>query len=364
MIWVDFDWGEDIYRARQTVTEKLSLASAALPDGVDPPVLAPLSSIMGEIMFVALQSDTHDPLDLRTTADVLVRRRLLAVHGVSQVTVIGGARRQFEVLVDPLRLSDYALSLSAVEDALRRANRNTAAGFRQTAGQEYLIQGVGRLADVAEIGATVIDTRGTGPIRVDDVAGVRVGAAPKRGDGSRNGRPAVILGIQRQPGVNTLALTRELDVVLDQIRAELPAGMRLESRLFRQADFIELAFSNLTTALRDGTLLVIVVTLIFLANLRAGAITLLAIPLVAARRAGGAAAVRSLDQHHDPGRDGDRGGCAGGRCHRGCRERDPPAARERDPPRPAPSGRRWRWSTRRAARFAGRSCTRPSPSSW
>ena len=162
VIWVDFDWGEDIYRARQTVTEKLSLASAALPAGVDPPVLAPLSSIMGEIMFVALQSDTHDPLDLRTAADVLVRRRLLAVHGVSQVTVIGGARRQFEVLVDPVRLSDYALSLSAVEDALRRANRNTAAGFRQTAGQEYLIQGVGRLADVAEIGATVIDSRGTG----------------------------------------------------------------------------------------------------------------------------------------------------------------------------------------------------------
>ena len=279
VIWVDFDWGEDIYRARQTVTEKLSLASAALPDGVDPPVLAPLSSIMGEIMFVALQSDTHDPLDLRTTADVLVRRRLLAVHGVSQVTVIGGARRQFEVLVDPLRLSDYALSLSAVEDALRRANRNTAAGFRQTAGQEYLIQGVGRLADVAEIGATVIDTRGTGPIRVDDVAGVRVGAAPKRGDGSRNGRPAVILGIQRQPGVNTLAVTRELESVLDQIQTELPAGMQLDARLFRQSDFIELAFSNLTTALRDGTLLVIVVTLVFLANLRAGAITLLAIPL-------------------------------------------------------------------------------------
>ena len=279
VIWVDFDWGEDIYRARQTVTEKLSLASAALPDGVDPPVLAPLSSIMGEIMFVALESDTHDPLDLRTTAEVLVRRRLLAAHGVSQVTVIGGERRQFEVLVDPARLSDYALSLTAVEEALRRANRNTSAGFRQTGGQEYLIQGVGRLTGVAEIGATVIDARGTGPIRVDDVAGVRVGAAPKRGDGSRNGRPAVILGIQRQPGVNTLALTRELDVVLDQIRAELPAGMRLESRLFRQADFIELAFSNLTTALRDGTLLVIVVTLIFLANLRAGAITLLAIPL-------------------------------------------------------------------------------------
>ena len=279
VVWVDFDWGEDIYRARQTVAEKLSSAVPALPDAIAPPVLAPVSSIMGEIMFVALESSAHSPIDLRTTADVVVRRRLLAAPGVAQVTVIGGDRRQFEVLVESDRLSDYGLSLTAVEDALRRANRNTSAGFRQAGGQEYLIQGVGRLSDVEAIAATVIGARGTRPIRVADVAAVEMGAALRRGDGSRNGRPAVILGIHRQPDVNTLALTRELDRVLDDVQAGLPAGMQLDTRLFRQADFIELSMRNLTRALRDGTLLVVAVTLLFLASVRAGAITLLAIPL-------------------------------------------------------------------------------------
>ena len=279
VIWVDFDWGEDIYRARQTVTEKLMAVVATLPDEVEPPVLAPTSSIMGEIMFVALESDDHTPLELRTTAEVLVRRRLLATPGVSQVTVIGGERRQFEVLVDPERLADYGVALSAVEAALRAANRNTSAGFRLAGGQEYLIQGVGRLRDLDAIGSTVIGVRDTRPIRVRDVADLRVGESLKRGEGSHNGQPAVILGIQRQPDVNTLALTRQLETVLDEIQADLPAGMGLDSRLFRQADFIELALANLTDALRDGTLLVVLVTLVFLANLRAGAITLLAIPL-------------------------------------------------------------------------------------
>ena len=279
VIWVDFDWGEDIYRARQTVTEKLAAVVAALPDEVEPPVLAPLSSIMGEIMFVALESVAHTPLELRTTAETVVRRRLLATPGVSQVTIIGGERRQFEVLVDPERLADYGVALTAVEDALRGANRNTSAGFRRAGGQEYLIQGVGRLRNLDEIGATVIGIHDTQPIHVRDVADLRVGESLKRGDGSHNGQPAVILGIQRQPDVNTLALTGDLDAVLDEIQADLPAGMQIDARLFRQADFIELALGNLTNALRDGTILVVIVTLVFLANLRAGAITLLAIPL-------------------------------------------------------------------------------------
>jgi CzcA family heavy metal efflux pump len=279
VIWVDFDWGEDIYRARQTVTEKLMTVASMLPDEVEAPVIGPLSSIMGEIMFVALESIDHTPLELRTTAEVLVRRRLLATPGVSQVTVIGGERRQFEVLVDPDRLADYGVALSAVETALRRESRNTSAGFRLSGGQEYLIEGIGRLRNIDGIGQTVISTDGTRPIRVRDVADVQVGGALKRGDGSHNGQPAVILGIQRQPDVNTLGLTRDLEVVLDAIQAELPAGMQLDSRLFRQADFIQLALGNLTNALRDGTVLVILVTLVFLANIRSGAIVLLAIPL-------------------------------------------------------------------------------------
>ena len=287
VIWLDFDWGADVHRARQTVTEKLTAVAATLPDDVDPPVLAPLSSIMGEIMFVGLESAragasgtaAHTPLELRTAAETLVRRRVLATPGVAQVTVIGGERRQFEVLVDPERLADYGVALSAVEAALQRASRNTSAGFRRAGGQEYLIQGAGRAHDVEGIGATVIATRATRPIRVRDVAEVRVGESLKRGDGSRNGQPAVILGIHRQPDVNTLTLTRDLDRVLDEIQSGLPAGMQLDTRLFRQADFIELALANLNGALRDGTLLVVLVTLLFLANVRASAITLLAIPL-------------------------------------------------------------------------------------
>jgi CzcA family heavy metal efflux pump len=279
VVWVDFDWGEDPYRVRQTVTEKLMTVAATLPDEVELPVLGPLSSIMGEIMFVALESADHTPLELRTTAEVVIRQRLLATPGVSQVTVIGGERRQFEVLVDPNRLADYGVALGAVEAALRGESRNTSAGFRLAGGQEYLIEGIGRLRDLDEIGATVVGMRDTLPIRVREVADVRVGSALKRGDGSRNGKPAVILGIQRQPDVNTVALTRDLEAVLEVIQTDLPVGMQLDSRLFRQADFIQLALGNLTNALRDGTVLVILVTLVFLANIRAGAITVLAIPL-------------------------------------------------------------------------------------
>ena len=289
VVWVDFDWGADPYRARQTVTEKLGTVAAGLPDEVEPPVLAPLSSIMGEIMFVALEPSAGTagaavrhpptPLELRTTAEVVVRRRLLAIPGVSQVTVIGGERRQYEVLVDPVRLADYDVPLSAVETALRGASRNTSAGFRLAGGQEYLIQGSGRATGIEGIGETVVATRDMRPIRVRDVAQVRVGEALKRGEGSHNGRPAVILGIHRQPDVNTLALTGDVDAVLDELGTELPAGMQLSTRLFRQADFIGLAINNLNVALRDGMVLVIAITLLFLASLRAGAITLLAIPL-------------------------------------------------------------------------------------
>ena len=200
------------------------------------------------------------------------------------------------MLVDPDRLADYDLPLDAVEAALRRASRNTSAGFRLAGGQEYLIRGAGRVRDVEGIGATVIAARDTRPIRVRDVGDVRVGAALKRGEGSHNGRPAVILGVHRQPGVNTLALTRALDAEIGRLRAELPPGMQLYTGLFRQADFIERALANLNAALRDGTLLVMAVTLVFLANLRAGAITLAAIPLsLLAAVAGLRAAGLSID---------------------------------------------------------------------
>ena len=279
VIWVEFEWGEDIYRARQTVAEKLNVVADDLPPQVDSPVLAPVSSIMGEVLFVALEADRHSPLEVRTIADTVVRRRVLAVPGVSQVTVTGGGRKQYQVIVSPGKLAAYGLSVGQVEEALGVASRNTSAGFRVAGGQEYLIQGLGRIRGLDDIRDTVLTSRDTRPVLVRDVADVVVGEAIKRGDGSHNGSPAVILGIQKQPDVNTLELTSALDTVLDDIQASLPVGMTIERNIFRQADFIEAAIANLTSALRDGTLLVVVIVLLFLANVRAAGITLLAIPL-------------------------------------------------------------------------------------
>jgi CzcA family heavy metal efflux pump len=279
VIWVEFNWGQDIQRARQVVTEKLGTVSGALPPGVETPFLAPVSSIMGEILFISLESDQHSPLELRTTAETVVRRRLLAVPGVSQVIATGGGQKQYQVLVDSRRLRSYNVSMNDVETALKNANRNSSAGFMVTGGQEYLIQGVGRVRTEDDIGRVVIRNFGTRPVLVRDVADVRVGAALKRGEGSHNAEPAVILGIQKQPGANTLELTRTLDGTLDDILKTLPHGMSIDRHIFRQADFIERALSNLEAALRDGAILVVVVVLLFLMNVRAAAITLVAIPL-------------------------------------------------------------------------------------
>ena len=278
IIWVEFDWGQDIYRARQTVSERVDVVAGELPSDVDRPVLAPISSIMGEILFASIESDRHSPVEVRTVADSLVRRRLLAVPGVAQVTVTGGARKQYEVVVTPGVLAAHRLTVGEVATALN-ANRNTSAGFRVDGGQEYLIRGIGRLDDLNDIADTVVATRDTRPVFVRDVATVRVGEAIKRGEGSHNAEPAVILGIQRQPDVNTLELTEVLDEVFEDLRASLPKGMAIETDIFRQADFIDAAIANLTAAVRDGTLLVTVIVFLFLANIRPSAIALVAIPL-------------------------------------------------------------------------------------
>jgi Cu/Ag efflux pump CusA len=279
VIWAEFDWGQDIQRARQIVTEKLSLVNASRPPQVERPYLAPVSSIMGEIMFVALESDRHSPLDVRTVADNVVRRRLLAIPGVSQVIATGGGQKQYQVLVDPVELREYNVTLGQVEDALRHGNQNSSAGFRVTGGQEYLIQGVGRVSNEDEIGNIVVESRGGRPILVRNVARVQIGQALKRGEGSHKGSPAVIIGIQKQPGANTLQLTRLLDTTLDDIQRTLPQGLTIDKHVFRQADFIQRALDNLMSALRDGSLLVVLVVLIFLANLRASLITLVALPI-------------------------------------------------------------------------------------
>ncbi|MFN3326465.1 MAG: efflux RND transporter permease subunit [Bryobacteraceae bacterium] len=278
VVWTEFEWGEDVARARQVVTERLAVARSSLPPEVQI-VMAPVSSIMGEILFVDLESDRHSELELRTVADTLVRRRLLAVPGVSQVIATGGAQKQYQVVLAPAKLRAYDVTVQEVEEALRRANRNTSGGFRVTGGQEYLIQGIGRVAGLEDLAATVVAARGATPVLVRDIAEVRIGGALRRGAGSHDARPAVVIGIQRQPEANTLELTYRLEHVLDEIQESLPEGMRLHREMFRQADFIEVAVGNLMHAVRDGGLLVVVVVVLFLGNLRASLITLLAIPL-------------------------------------------------------------------------------------
>jgi CzcA family heavy metal efflux pump len=279
VVWVEFDWGTDIFMARQLVSEKLALVGGTLPPQVERPVLAPVSSIMGEILFFAISSDTDDPLTLRTIADTTVRRRLLAVPGVSQVTPIGGAERQFQVIAHPDALRANNISLTELLSAARGASENTSAGVYTEGAQEYVLEAVGRVRTSEEIGETVVALRGTRSVLVRDVADVREGAAFKRGEGSRSGKPAVIVGVQKQPGANTIDVTARLDRALDTLQSELPAGTTIDRRIFRQADFIEVAVQNVVSALRDGGVLVVFVVLLFLTNLRASAITLTAMPL-------------------------------------------------------------------------------------
>ena len=279
IIWVEFDWGEDVYRARQTVTERLNVAAESLPAGTSQPFLAPISSIMGEVLFIGLTSDRDNGLEVRTVADTVIRRRILAVPGVAQVTPIGGGQKQYQVRLDPKKLRNYDVTLTEVEDALRAANQNTSAGFRVAGGQEYLIQGFGRYANLEEIRQTVVAEQGGTPVYIRNLGTVDIGEALKRGEGSLNGEPAVIIGIRKQPDTNTLELTANIDRVLNDIETELPSGMEIHRDIFRQADFIEVAIANLEEALLYGGVLVVIVVILFLANIRASIITLIAIPL-------------------------------------------------------------------------------------
>jgi CzcA family heavy metal efflux pump len=279
VVWVEFDWGTDIFVARQLVSEKLTLVSGTLPPQVERPVLAPVSSIMGEILFFAISSDRDDPLTLRTIADTTVRRRLLAVPGVSQVTPIGGSERQFQVIAHPDALRANNVTLTELLAAVGGASQNTSAGIFTEGSQEYVLEAIGRARTPEEIGETVVALRGDRSVLVRNVADVREGAAFKRGEGSRSGKPAVIVGVQKQPGANTIEVTQRLDRELDTIQHELPSGITIDRRIFRQADFIEVAVANVFRALRDGGVLVVIIVIVFLANVRASVITLTAIPL-------------------------------------------------------------------------------------
>ena len=277
VIWVEFHWGSDIYQARQVVTERLQRVD--LPAQAGRPELGPISSIMGEITFIALTSDDVAPMELRRLAETVLRRNLLSISGISQVVALGGELRQLQVTVHPTALAQHAVPLSEVIDAVARASRNPAAGFHVEGGQEYLVRGLGRSRDPGDVAAVVVRVRDGVPLRVGDLAEVSWGPEPVRGTASYRNEPAVILSVQKQPGANTLELTEQIDEALGRLQETLPEGVVIETENFRQADFIEVAIGNVSEALRDGAILVVVILLLFLGSVRTTLISALAIPL-------------------------------------------------------------------------------------
>ena len=279
IVWVEFDWDTEGTVARQRVAERLS-ALSALPPEAQAPLLAPPSSVMGEVAFVALTSEERDPLELRRVAEVEVRRRLLSLPGVAQVVALGGLSRQYQVIADPQRLERHGLGLQDLAGALRRGNRNVPGGYVIDQGQEAVVRVLGRAHDEQDLADIPVALRGGQPVRVRDVAVVKLGAALPRGTASYNGQPAVVLSVVKQPGADTLAVTERLDHALDALSPSLTArGLQVRRDLFRQADFIEQAVRNLLVVLRDGALLVIVVLWLFLFSLRPTIISAVALPL-------------------------------------------------------------------------------------
>ena len=280
IVWVEFDWGTDIFRARQIVNEKLQLVASGLPDGVGNPTLAPISSIMGEIMLIAVTGDSSvSPMDMRSVADWTIRRRLLAVPGVAQVVPLGGEVKQYQVLVDPARLEAFDVTLDDVLRAAEGSNVNASGGVFMDRGQEYLIRATGRVQNLDDIAQTVLAVREGTPVTIGDVAEVRIGPATRLGEGSANASRAVILTIQKQPNTNTLDLTERIDQELANIEQSLPSGMEINRGIFRQSTFIETAVGNVMEALRDGSILVVLILFLFLWSFRTTFISVVAIPL-------------------------------------------------------------------------------------
>jgi Cu(I)/Ag(I) efflux system membrane protein CusA/SilA len=279
IVWVEFDWGTDIFKARQIVSEKLQLVSGRLPESVAQPLMGPITSIMGEIMLVSVDSDQHSELEVRTVADWDLRRRLLAIPGVAQVIPIGGGQKQYQIRVNPNRLKAYQITLDQVLNAAEAANKNFSGGFFEQYSQQYTIRGIGRAFTKEDLASSVITERNHQPITIGDVAEVEIAAKQKIGDASVNADPAVIISIQKQPGANTLALTERIDETLAQVEQSLPEGYAINTHLFRQADFISLAVGNVAEALRDGAILVVIILMLFLANWRTTVISLSAIPM-------------------------------------------------------------------------------------
>ncbi|MGF1604483.1 MAG: efflux RND transporter permease subunit [Thermosynechococcaceae cyanobacterium] len=287
VVKVIFNWGTDIYQARQLVTERLQQVQEKLPTGVDAPQISPVSSPIGTILMYALTPQTPeeptnapptDLMELRRIVDQTITNRLLAVPGISQVIVYGGDERQYQVLVNPKQLAAFNVSLQEVTEAAQGANANAAGGFLIDADQETIIRGMGRLESLEQLQKAVVTARNGTPVRLQDVAEVRIGAALKRGDGSVGGKTAIIMVVNKQPSVDTPTVTRAVDEAMAGVTASLPKDIKI-TETFRQESFIAAAVNNVMSSLRDGIIIVSIILLLFLMNWRTAVITLSAIPL-------------------------------------------------------------------------------------
>ena len=281
VVWVEFDWGTDIYLARQIVSEKLAAAAEDLPETAGNPTLGPQSSILGELMIIGLTADSTSMLDLRTLADWTFRPRLLSTGGVAQVAVLGGDIKEYQVLIHPEKMNHYGVTLGEVMAVTRGMNQNTNGGVIYEYGNEYIVRGVVSTQDVQEMAASVIKTTESGmPVTLEDVADVRIGAQqPKLGLASERGKPAVLLTVTKQPNTGTIELTERLDAAIADLQKNLPADVHVSTDIFRQSTFIENSINNVKRSLYEGAIFVVIVLFVFLANFRTTVISLITLPL-------------------------------------------------------------------------------------
>ena len=278
-VWIEFDWGTDIFKARQIVSEKLISISSQMPLGVGQPTLAPQSSIMGEIFLIGIQADSTSMMDLRTIAEWNVKPLILATGGVSQVTIIGGDYKQYQVLADPQKMNYYNVSMIELADVCKGISQNSSGSAIRQFGNEYVVRGIARTFDIDELGNSYIKSINKKPVRVRDIAVVKVGSAVKMGHASKNAKPAIILSISKQPNTNTLDLTNNIEKNLTGLQKTLPPDVVLDTKIFRQADFIGTSVKNVQNALIEGGIFVIIILFLFLGSFRTTFISLLAIPM-------------------------------------------------------------------------------------
>ena len=278
---IEFDWGTDIYKARQIVSEKIAMVGADLPENVGNPTLGPQASILGELMIIGLTADTTSMQDLRTIADWTIRPRLLSTGGVAQVAVMGGDIKEYQILMDPGKMLRHGVSMDEVIYAVKGMNQNASGGTLYEYGNEYIVRGLLSTNDIDELKKAVVKTSENGlPITLDAIADVRIGPkTPVLGVASNDGKPAVLLTVTKQPNTNTLALTGRLDNALGELKANLPADVKINSQIFRQSRFIDSSIDNVKKSLIEGAIFVIIVLFIFLMNWRTTIISLISIPL-------------------------------------------------------------------------------------